>query len=334
MALVSVIIPVYNVAPWLSECLDSVINQTYNNLEILLIDDGSTDGSSEICEEYAKRDERITVLHINHRGLSATRNAGLDHATGDIIFFLDSDDVAYPHAIERVVAVMEQTTAQIVVFGVESYNMPGRIVSAPKEGIYDCGAALRSIVTKQGIAGAIWTKAFRASVLHDIRFPEGHNYVDISVFFQALDSCGAVYAIPDQLVKYRKRPGSITTSNTPRKHLDGCEENRWLYEYAKKHNTDGSLDDVIERIELGKMTGLLGSYSALYDDKSSESEAVKQQFREAILQGMKEIHLRETRVWIAVEIFRLSPRLFVKMHRLSHKVFRKNAGDKSAVRRN
>lgn len=104
--LISLVIPVYNVEPWLTKCLDSVLNQTYSNLEILLIDDGSTDGSSVICDEYQQRDCRINVIHKDHSGLSAARNRGMDEATGSIIAFLDSDDVMKLNAIERIWGVM------------------------------------------------------------------------------------------------------------------------------------------------------------------------------------------------------------------------------------
>ena len=90
--LVSLIIPVYNVSNYLSQCLDSAIQQTYSNIEFLLIDDGFTDGSEKICDDYAAKDDRITVFHINNSGLSAARNYGIDNAKGEYLAFLDSDD--------------------------------------------------------------------------------------------------------------------------------------------------------------------------------------------------------------------------------------------------
>lgn len=106
--LVSVIVPVYNVKPYLNEALDSVINQTYRNQEIILIDDGSTDGSGEICDEYATRDNRIKVIHQTNQGLSAARNAGLDIMHGSVISFLDSDDAFHPQMIEIMLHEMIQ----------------------------------------------------------------------------------------------------------------------------------------------------------------------------------------------------------------------------------
>ena len=112
--LVSVIIPVYNVAPFLNEALDSVIHQTYTNLEILIIDDGSTDESGEICDKY-KRDQRVQVIHQENRGLSAARNIGLDMMTGDIVAFLDSDDKYNKDYISRLLISMEQHGSDITI---------------------------------------------------------------------------------------------------------------------------------------------------------------------------------------------------------------------------
>ncbi len=298
MPLVSVIIPVYNVAPWLSECVDSVINQTYNNLEILLIDDGSTDGSGEICDNYSQLDRRITVLHTDHHGLSAARNNGLDHATGDIIFFLDSDDVAYPNAIERVVAVMEQTAAQIIAFGTS------------REGFYNRTDVLRSMISKNGIAGAIWTKVFRSDVLNDIRFRENHNYSDVAFFLNAFDKCGKLYAITDKLIKYRYRPGSITASNTVSNRLDAVEQNIWLYDYAKSRDSE-----VIEKLRLRIIKSKLASYYYLYNDQTPKSKAIKKTFQEEIIRALPSIPLREWKLKSAAMLFKFSPRLFVGLYK-------------------
>ena len=114
---VSVIIPVYNVRPFLEEALDSVLNQTYKNLEIIIIDDGSTDGSGEICDEYAGRDNRIQVIHQDNGGLSAARNAGLDVMTGDLVAFLDPDDAYVDSFIETLVNAMAAEDVDLVICG-------------------------------------------------------------------------------------------------------------------------------------------------------------------------------------------------------------------------
>ena len=115
--LVSVIIPVYNVSRYLLQCLDSVISQTWRNLEIIIIDDGSTDGSGRICDQYADRDDRIKVIHSPNRGLSAARNLGLENLKGQYIAFVDSDDLIEPHAIETLIRTALLTESHIVTAG-------------------------------------------------------------------------------------------------------------------------------------------------------------------------------------------------------------------------
>ena len=115
--LVSVIIPVYNVKPYICESLESVINQTYQNLEIIVVDDGSTDGSGEICNYYKHKDSRICVIHQENRGLSEARNTGLDTMHGEAVAFLDSDDALLPNMIEIMVQNMISTESDIVACG-------------------------------------------------------------------------------------------------------------------------------------------------------------------------------------------------------------------------
>ncbi len=112
-ALISIVIPVYNVRPYLAEALDSVIHQTYANLEILLVDDGSTDGSGEICDEYASKDPRIRVIHQENKGLSASRNAGLDRMRGESVAFLAPDDAFDPCFIEKLAAALNREQADL-----------------------------------------------------------------------------------------------------------------------------------------------------------------------------------------------------------------------------
>ena len=113
--LVFVVIPVYNVSRYLQQCLDSVVSQTYRNLEIIIVDDGSTDGSGRICDRYEKRDERSHVIHSANRGLSSARNLGLDKIRGSYILFVNSDDWIEPHTVDTLIRAAMQTGADIVI---------------------------------------------------------------------------------------------------------------------------------------------------------------------------------------------------------------------------
>lgn len=126
---VSVVLPIYNVEKYLDRCLQSVVNQTYRNLEIVLVDDGSPDRCPKMCEEWAKRDDRIKVVHKKNAGLGMARNTGIENATGEFICFLDSDDYIARDAIEKAYRCAKEHDAEIVLFGFNGVNRAGKIVS-------------------------------------------------------------------------------------------------------------------------------------------------------------------------------------------------------------
>ncbi len=129
-ACVTVVIPIYNVEKYLDRCMESVVNQTYRNLEIILVDDGSPDRCPEMCDEWATRDSRIKVVHKKNAGLGMARNTGIEHATGNYIFFLDSDDYMKLDTIETACAVARKEAAEVVVFGLETIDKSGRCTAS------------------------------------------------------------------------------------------------------------------------------------------------------------------------------------------------------------
>lgn len=312
--LVSVIVPVYNVAPYLRESLDSLINQTYRNLEIIIIDDGSKDGSEVICDEYQHRDSRIRLFRQENKGLSAARNVGLDHMKGEVVAFLDPDDVMHPDMIETVLRMMTEKQARMVAFGTVRYDN-GESVSSPVDGYYDRKSALKSYVVKGGIPGAIWTKSFEAALFKNIRFREGHNYADMAVFFRILDKCKTLYAFHEPLFKYRKRPYSITATNSPKNRIDALEQNLWVTEYARSFNADGSINDLLDKLEINNIKITLVGFCALYFDHSKQSESAKQLFKLEIAKRTGIIPYSQFKVKLATAVFLLSPRLFVYLYK-------------------
>ena len=126
--LITVIVPVCNVAKYLRRCLDSVISQTYQNLEIICVDDGSTDHSSEICEQYALKDERVKVFHQENQGVSAARNKGLDMVAGEYITFVDSDDYIQSDMLERLYSELSKSEASYVICGYNVVNSAGIVL--------------------------------------------------------------------------------------------------------------------------------------------------------------------------------------------------------------
>lgn len=205
--LISVIIPVYNAQTFLHKCVDSVRQQTYTNLEILLVDDGSTDGSGALCDEYAKADERIRVIHQPNGGVSAARNAGIKKARGAYISFVDNDDWVAPTFLETLWNMLQKYDAPVSVVGhwkvhadrtVPCYNLPKHIpetlISAQEH--FDKQHSLRMIRAPYG--NYMPDKLFKASLFEHVLFPEGKIYEDIWVLYRLFQKINkiAVYNTP------------------------------------------------------------------------------------------------------------------------------------------
>ena len=213
---VSIVIPVYNVSRYLPRCLESVLSQTYQNIEVLIVDDGSTDGSGSICDRFAERDPRIRVIHTDNRGLSAARNLGLESISGAFISFIDSDDWIEPNTVETLVKAALQTKADVVTMkacmeyvGKTSYPQ----VVKKRSHVYRGGDILAAYA--EGLLGnAAWNKLYRAECFRDLRFPYGHNYEDVVVAWKLMkglsENGGAVAALSEVLYHFRARKSSIS----------------------------------------------------------------------------------------------------------------------------
>ena len=214
--LVSVIIPVYNVALYLTKALDSIINQTYSNLEIIIIDDGSTDGSEKICDEYAQRDERIKVLHTTNNGLAAARNLGLIHSRGSIISFMDGDDWIEQNAIETLLKAMKKHKADVVVAKTTNEYV-GQTIK-PDNTCGDLrifrGKEIISAFVSRSFGETVWDKLYRRECFDGIQFPAGYNHEDIATIWKIMknlnENDGTVVVLDESLFHYRIRKRSIS----------------------------------------------------------------------------------------------------------------------------
>lgn len=212
--LVSVIIPIYNVERYLKKCLDSVENQTYHELEIILIDDGSTDNSPIICDKYAEKDPRITVLHKKNEGLSSARNAGLDIATGDYISFIDSDDWVSPHYIETLFSLAQHNKADIAIIEnklVYSDSCDNSDDKPPFTKCYTNLEALEDLFSKNLVSLTVsWGKLYSRNLFSHIRFPIGKIHEDEFTTFELFYNSKKLVYTNQCLYFYRQRTDSIT----------------------------------------------------------------------------------------------------------------------------
>ena len=212
-ALVSIIIPVYNTEKYFRYCLESVTKQSYRNLEIIIINDGSTDQCTAICNEYELKDKRIRVYHTENRGLSAARNLGIGEAKGKYVAFIDSDDWFELNAIEIMLRKIVEVGADIVCCGYyrEYYGRQVDICEkAGNDKVLTGSRILKEYCTGIGIGSVVWNKIYSKKVFEEIRFPEGRYYEEYATTYKLLQKSELVVCIPNALIHYRVRKGSIT----------------------------------------------------------------------------------------------------------------------------
>lgn len=185
MDLISVIVPVYNVKNYLKKCVDSILSQTYSVLQVILVDDGSTDGSGELCDLLAKCDKRIQVVHKSNGGLSDARNAGIEIAEGKYFSFIDSDDYIEPDMVESLYKLAKSTDCQITISNMKRFFSDGGIETfyEPVNQISVYEADERFETLKQP---SVCNKLFLAELFNDIQFPKGKFYEDTFVYHELL----------------------------------------------------------------------------------------------------------------------------------------------------
>lgn len=233
--LVSVIIPVYNVERYLRRCVDSVLNQTYKNLEIILVDDGSPDGSPAICDEYAQIDSRVKVIHKENGGLSSARNAGMAVATGEYIGFVDSDDWIDPVMYQVCYDLIEQNKADMSkVERCISTGEDDKTTSkeTPNIDIYTGKEILQYYMTSSTTTGsyAVWRSLYRADILKGLTFREGKINEDIDFNYKAYSRCQKIAVTSQKLYYYFQNIDSISNGGLNRKDFDLCEAADILYD--------------------------------------------------------------------------------------------------------
>lgn len=220
--MISVIVPVYNVDQYLCKCIDSIKKQTYSNLEIILVDDGSTDKSGQLCDELAKSDSRIRVVHKKNGGLSDARNAGIEIASGEYLGFVDADDYIDLNMYESMISLLQKYKADIAVCGI-NYVTDGKVqkiscLDEVKE--YNTNDALSTYFLTNEINASACNKLFSTRLFECVRFPFGKKYEDIAVMHLLLEKANKIVHCGEAFYYYLNRAGSITKVNFSRKDVD------------------------------------------------------------------------------------------------------------------
>ena len=218
--MISIIVPVYKVEPYLRQCVDSILAQTYWDIEVLLIDDGSPDHCGEMCDEYGRQDARVRVFHTENRGLSAARNLGISEARGEYIGFVDSDDWIEPDMYEVLLRRMQETGADIGVCGLWYERKNTREVA---KDVIDAGFTdeepIKALILNH-LKNYAWNKLYDRKLWNDVSFPEGHVFEDVATTYKAILNAEKVVSCSKPLYHYRQREDSIGSSHSMDNLLD------------------------------------------------------------------------------------------------------------------
>lgn len=220
---ISVVVPVYNVEKQLKRCVDSLINQTYQDVEIILIDDGSTDSSGKLCDELALLDSRIKVIHQSNKGLSGARNSGLDIMSGKYVLFVDSDDYLATDAVEKLYYELLRNNADVMACGI-SYvwdgDFPEKRFTSECSGIWSGHESIIQMMRTNNICSVAWNKLYKASLWDNVRFPEGRLHEDEATTYKVLYKSKLVAYMPECLYKYYQRPNGIMNAGLEGRYKD------------------------------------------------------------------------------------------------------------------
>ena len=236
---ISVIVPIYNIEAYVGRCVDNLLGQTYRNLEIFLVDDGSTDGSSALCDQYAAQDARVRVLHKKNGGLSDARNAALDVAQGAYITFVDGDDWVSPYYVEHLFCALQKAGTEVAV-SCFAETFEGQPAAQPVRELQGYEALsqtewLERMLYQNGIECSAWGKLYSRKILKDLRYPVGTLYEDIPVTYAVLKRASGAAYIRNVDYYYFQRSDSIqNVAFNPRK-LDGVVHCRAMMEDVQKH---------------------------------------------------------------------------------------------------
>lgn len=235
--LISVIIPVYKVEKYLEKCIESIIKQTYTNLQIILVDDGSPDNCGKICDEYAKKDSRIEVIHKINGGLSDARNVGINRANGRYIGFVDSDDYIKEDMYEKLINLIKEYNADVSICNLYDVIDGKEYVRNKYNGIHEYSRIdiLKEILLDKNIQSYAWNKLYKKELFDEIKYPIGKKYEDIGTTFYVFEKCNKIVVTSEPEYYYLKRSDSLVNNVTESTILDYTEIIIQRYLYIKQN---------------------------------------------------------------------------------------------------
>lgn len=268
---ISVIVPIYRVEKYLPACIDSILNQTFTDFELILVDDGSPDRCPEICDETAKRDARVRVIHQANQGLSAARNAGIEAARGAWLSFVDSDDYIAPHFCEKLYQTAQRTNADCVMCSVQNVDESGKLIDSALMRMADEVKTGREVLRKIGRDDVTpyltaWNKLYRRKLFNTLRYPAGRQNEDVFVFAELFCQVQRAACVAEPLYFYRKRIDSIMNSAVTLRNLDEMWAYVNCFEHLQQDDEESTLKETEKRV-FAKLTGVY--YRVTEEDRHS-----------------------------------------------------------------
>lgn len=272
--LISVIIPVYMVEDYLDRCVESIVNQTYKNLEIILVDDGSPDKCPTMCDKWAKEDRRIRVIHKQNGGLSSARNAGLDVCTGDYIMFVDSDDYCALNICEVLLDLLEKNKADVTVCKTQCFDEKHPVKSAEIYSevlVYSARDVIEQIYgTDVQYLMTAWGKLYKKELFENIRYPIGKLHEDEFIIAELLHKTSRFVYVKAKLYYYFQRSSSITGNISEKNIQDLCEA------YINRHKfLNEKYPQNIKKNNQLLLTNLRSLYCLISNNKELKNEIFK-----------------------------------------------------------
>ena len=327
MKKVSVIVPVYNVEKYLRKCVESIKNQTYQNLEIILVDDGSTDCSGKICDDLSQTDDRIVVIHKENGGLSDARNVGMDASSGDYIGFVDSDDYVDEDFYEILVANLEKYDADISCCRYSNVWEDGTREPIGNDGkihIYEGLEALKEYIYGKTMDPFVWNKLYKAELFRNSKYPDNRFRFTKGILSEDNPFCIELFKHTHKVVlvgvaKYnylQAREGAITSSKISQKRIDAVHY--WDKVRQDCHKNYPKLEEYALRRQVLFYIGL---YNKIYKDKEHQDEARNiQSFVKKHRKEIKESTVCEKEIKISVSLLCKNPILYGKAMQLYKKL--------------
>ena len=268
---ISVIVPVYGVEKYLPACIESILNQTFTDFELILVDDGSPDRCPAICDEAAERDVRVRVIHQANQGLSAARNAGIEAERGEWLVFVDSDDYIAPHFCEKLYQTAQRTDADCVMCSVQNVDESGKPIDSALMRVADEVKTGREVLRKIGRDDVTpyltaWNKLYRRKLFNTLRYPAGRQNEDVFVFAELFCQVQRAACVAEPLYFYRKRIGSIMNSAVTLRNLDEMWAYVNCFEHLQQDDEESILKETEKRV-FAKLTGVY--YRVTEEDRHS-----------------------------------------------------------------